>query len=56
MGCHGDDPTHGWSWVLFVLEPGRHRVGDYFIPGDLTDVDDAVTAAKRRLDVQHADH
>ncbi len=53
---HLHDPTHGWGWVLFVLEPGGHRVGDYFIPGDLTDVDDAVTAAKRRLDVQHADH
>jgi hypothetical protein len=31
-------------------------VGDYFIPGELADVDDAVAAAKRRLDVQHADH
>jgi hypothetical protein len=42
--------------MLFFLEPGGHRVGDYFIPGDLTDVDDAVAAAKRRLDIQHADN
>jgi hypothetical protein len=30
---HLRDPTHGWGWVLFVLEPGGHRLGDYFIPG-----------------------
>ena len=53
---HLHDPLHGWGWTLFFLAPGGHRVGDYFIPGDLTDVDDAVAAAKRRLDVQHADH
>jgi hypothetical protein len=47
---------HGWGWMLLFLEPGGHRVGDYFIPGDLTDVDDAVAAAKRRLDIQHADN
>jgi hypothetical protein len=29
-------------------------VGDYFIPGDLTDVDDAVARAKRRLSSQTA--
>ncbi len=53
---HLHDPVHGCGWTLFYLQPGGHRVGDYFIPGDLTDIDGAVAAAKRRLDVQHADH
>jgi hypothetical protein len=53
---HLHHPFHGSGWMLFFLEPGGHRVGDYFIPGDLTDVDDAVAAAKRRLDIQHADN
>jgi len=39
-----------------LLEPGGHRVEDYFIPGDLTDVDDAVAAATRRLHMRQAGH
>src|SRR3954454_16246601 len=43
--------------MLFFLKPGRHRGGEYFIPGDLTDVDDAVhhrqvtvqSSARRKL-------
>ena len=53
---HLHDPLHGWGWTLFFQEPGGHRVGDYFIPGDPTDVDHAVAAARRRLDAQHAEH
>jgi hypothetical protein len=53
---HLHHPSHGWGWMLFFLEPGGHRVGDYFIPGDLTDVDDAVDRARRRLSLQHADN
>jgi hypothetical protein len=49
-------PVHGSGWMLFFLEPGGHRAGDYFIPGDLTDVDDAVDRARRRLSLQHADN
>lgn len=48
-------PVQGYGWMLFFLPPGEHRVDDYFIPGDLTDMDDAVAAAKRQLDGQHAD-
>jgi hypothetical protein len=53
---HLHDPLQGLGWTLFFLQPGGHRVGDYFIPGELADVDDAVAVARRRLHVQDADH
>ena len=52
---HLHHPVQGCGWMLFFLPPGEHRVDDYFIPGDLTDMDDAVAAAKRQLDGPHAD-
>ena len=54
---HLHHPSHGWGWMLFFQARGGHRVEDYFIPDDRADVDHAVAAAKRRLDVQqHAIH
>jgi len=54
---HLHHPSHGWGWMLFFQASGGHRVQDHFIPDDLADVDHAVAAAKRRLDLQqHADH
>ena len=52
---HPHHSVQGCGWMLFFLPPGEHRVDDYFIPGDLTDMDDAVAAAKRQLDGPHAD-
>jgi hypothetical protein len=47
---HQHHPCHGWCGMWFFLKPGGYRVGDYFIPGDLTDVDDA--AHRRQATVQ----
>ena len=50
---HLHHPSHGWGWMLFFLEPGGHRVEDYFIPGDLTDIDHAIDRARRQLSLRH---
>jgi hypothetical protein len=41
---------------LFFLEPGGHRAEDYFIPGDLTDIDHAIDRARRQLSLRHTDN
>jgi hypothetical protein len=53
---HLHHPCHGGGWMLFFRKSSGHRVEDYFIPGDLGDVDDAVERARRRLSLQHADN
>jgi hypothetical protein len=53
---HLHRPSHGWGWMLFFQAPGGHRVEDYFIPGDLADVDHAIDRARRRLSSQHTDN
>ena len=43
-------PIHGNGWTLWYLdEPGSPTAGveEYFIPGDLTDVDAAVESARQ---------
>ena len=50
---HLHHPFHGSGWMLFFLEPGGHRVGDYFIPGDLTDIDHAIDRARRQLSLRY---
>ena len=52
---HLHHPCHGGGWMLFFQAPGGHRVEDYFIAGDPTDVDDAVDRARRRLGLQRTD-
>jgi hypothetical protein len=48
-------PVHGCGWMLFYLQPGDRRVSDCFIPGELTDIDNAGDRARRRLSPQHTD-
>jgi hypothetical protein len=50
---HLHHPVHGCGWMLFYLQPGDRRVSDCFIPGELTDIDNAVDRARRRLSPQH---
>lgn len=48
----GFHPVHGNGWTLWYLEDPdspTSGVDDYFIPGDLTDVDEAVASAKSWL-------
>jgi hypothetical protein len=48
----GWHPFHGNGWTLSYLDdPGSPTPGvdEYFIPGDLADVDAAVTSARRFL-------
>jgi hypothetical protein len=52
---HLHHPVHGCGWMLFYLRPGDRRVSDCFIPGELTDIDNAVDRARRRLGPQHTD-
>jgi hypothetical protein len=44
----GNDPVLGSGWRLVWLDETGDN-GDYFIPGDLLDVDEAVAAAQRWL-------
>ena len=47
----GHHPIHGNGWTLSYLEDDSETaaVEDYFISGDLTDVDEAVASARRWL-------
>jgi hypothetical protein len=45
-------PVYGYGWTLWYLDAGS--VEDYFIPGDLTDVDAAVASAQRWLALREA--
>ncbi len=43
-------PPHGWGWELSYLERDGNGVEDHFVPGGLSDVDEAVESARRWLD------
>lgn len=47
----GRHPVHGNGWTLSYLEDDNHTAGtdEHFIPGDLTDVDQAVNSAREWL-------
>ena len=48
----GHHPKHGYGWTLWYLdnpESPTAGVEEYFIPGDVGDVDAAVQSAKRWL-------
>jgi hypothetical protein len=54
----GFHPQHGNGWILWYIEhPESDSIGvsDYFIPGDLTDVDAAVRYARRWLAMAWSD-
>ncbi len=50
----GHHPQHGYGWTLSYLEDDTEIAGidDYFIPGDVTDVDAAVKSARSWLRVR----
>ena len=51
----GRHPCHGNGWTLWYLEDPdspTSGVDDYFIPGDLTDVDFAVQEAQTWLELR----
>lgn len=47
---YGQHPEHGWGWILSYLENDSDTAGveDYFIPGDLADVDSSSRAGTVR--------
>ncbi len=47
----GHHPVHGNGWTLWYLENDSETSGadDHFIPGDLTDADEAVASARSWL-------
>lgn len=54
----GRHPLHGNGWTLgYEDDPTSETAGveDHFIPGDLTDVDDAVRSARDWLRMAYAD-
>lgn len=50
---YGRHPFHGDGWTLYYLDhPESETAGveEYFIPGDLTDVDAVVKSARTHMD------
>ena len=45
----GRHPIHGNGWTLWYYLPDEDAVDDYFIGGDVTDVDYAVASARKHL-------
>lgn len=46
----GRDPFHGNGWQLWYVD-ADDGVEQYFIPGDLTDVEAAIAEARKYLEV-----
>jgi hypothetical protein len=51
MLTHGRHPQHGHGWTLWFIEPNGNGVEEYFIGGDLVDVEWAVESARRHLEI-----
>jgi hypothetical protein len=51
--CHEFRPRLGWGWCLYYFADDTGGVDDYFIGGDLTDVDWALEQAEEWLSRPH---